>query len=271
VELDKSKINSSSIDYLDNLPGIIEKYINNYDWVDDQFQEEERIKFTIQIILQSVDNNYNFKANIIISSKRPIYNSLQQTPLVIINDNNWQFNYPPNKSLTHDERQYDDIATVLDYYCYIVLGYDYDSFSELGGTPYFTKAQNLVDLAQTTSAAGWSRSSNNRRNRYYLVSDLLNTGYEGLRKAIYRYHRYGLDQFIDKPKQSRQEVLTALKTILEAKRRTTNVYLFDLFFNSKYREIVAIFQDAETQTRLEAYNLLSDLDPGHMSEYNQLQ
>jgi len=269
VTIDKSKISSSSINYIDNLKSAIEDYINNHNWTNDRFQDQEKIHFNMQIILNSVDNNYNFKASVVLSSQRPIYNTVSTTPVIIISDQ-WNFNYTPNSSIVHDEFQFNDIASFLDFYSYIILGYDYDTFSSLGGTPYFQKARKVVDIAQSASGSGWS-SSAGTRSRYALVTDLLDPNYEDLRKAIYIYHRHGLDLFTLNTEKARSNVMDALKLIQKAENQTTDTYLFDLFFNTKYNEIVSIFKDAKQDERLKAYNLLTDIDQGHISAYDRLK
>lgn len=271
VQVDRSRINSTSLTYMDGFAENIETYMNEFNWIEPNFGEDEKIDATIQITLLGVDDNFNFEASIVIRSQRPIYNSLQQSPLFFYNDENWEFDYTPNRALVHDMLQFDPITTLLDFYAYIILGYDFDSFSELGGTPYFSEAQNLVSIAQAVSSTGWSRTSSVRRNRAQLVSDLLNPNYQEFREASYVYHRLGLDQFLDNPAEARQEVLRALKMIQDAVQGTTNNLLFNTFFNAKYREIVSIFEDASTDVRLEAYNILSRIDQSHLSEYSKLQ
>jgi hypothetical protein len=269
VTIDKSKISSSNIDYIGQLKSAIEDYINNHNWTDDRFLDEERIHFNMQVILNSVDNNYNFKANVVISSERPIYNTVSSTPVVIISDN-WNFNYTPNSSIVHDEFQFNDIASFLDYYSYIILGYDYDTFSQFGGSTYFKKARKIVDIAQSSGGSGWS-SSSGPRSRYSLVSDLLDPNYEDFRKAMYIYHRQGLDLFTSNTEKARSNVAEALNLIQNAQNQTTDNYLFDLFFNTKFREVVSIYQDAPQNQRLDVYNLLTTIDPGHISEYDKLK
>jgi hypothetical protein len=271
VQVDRSRINSASLTYMDGFAGNIETYMNEFNWIEPNFGEDEKIDATIQITLLGVDDNFNFEASIVIRSQRPIYNSLQQSPLFFYNDENWVFDYTPNRALVHDMLQFDPITTLLDFYAYIILGYDFDSFSEMGGTPYYSEAQNLVSLAQAISSTGWSRTSSVRRNRAQLVSDLLNPNYQEFREASYVYHRLGLDRFLENPTEARQEVLRALRMIRDAAQNTTNNLLFNTFFNAKYREIVRIFEDAPTDVRLEAYNILSRIDQSHLSEYNKLR
>ena len=271
VELNTSQISSTDFDYLHELRTLIEEYVNVTRWTDDTFLEDERIEVNIRITLTNVDSNANFDANLIIQSSRPIYNTLAKTPLVLINDNAWRFNFTRNRNIIRDDMQYDDIASVIDFYMFIVLAYDYDSFSELGGSPFLRRAENIVNVAQSTAgAAGWT-SIGSRRNRHGLITQLNNPNYEGFRRALYKYHRLGLDQFTLNPERARQNIMEALNLLQETRRQTTERYLFDLLFSAKNREFTAAFMDAELSTRLEAFNLLADLDPSHISEYEKLQ
>ncbi len=272
VTVDRSRINNTSLNYLDNFKSELESYINEYDWTDADFAPHERIGVDIQITLMSADDSYNFEANIVIRSRRPIFNTLQQTPVFIFNDEDWTFSYTPNRGFIHDELQFDALTSLIDFYAYIIIGYDSDTFSELGGTPYFSEAQNIVSLAQisSSSSSGWSLSSN-RRNRAQLTRDLLSPSYSDLRRAVYLYHRLGLDQFLAEPDQARDQILEALDRVRQARQTSSNNLLFDIFFNAKYRELVSIFEDAPTPVRLNAYKTLSDLDTGHLSAYDQLR
>lgn len=271
VELNTSQISSTDFDYLHELRTLIEEYVNETRWTDDTFLEDERIEVNIRITLTNVDSNANFDANLIIQSSRPIYNTLAKTPLVLINDNAWRFNFTRNRNIIRDDMQYDDIASVIDFYMFIVLAYDYDSFSELGGSTFLRRAENIVNVAQSTAgAAGWT-SIGSRRNRHGLITQLNNPNYEGFRRALYKYHRLGLDQFTLNPERARENIMEALNLLQETRRQTTERYLFDLLFSAKNREFTAAFMDAELSTRLEAFNLLADLDPSHISEYEKLQ
>lgn len=272
VSINDEELEGTSFDYVkQNLETELESYINEYNWTEIEFEEQERIKCQISIILKSGDQDFNFSAETIISARRPVYNTTSETTTLIISDQTWQFAYPEGKSLIHDDLQFEEITGVIDFYCYLLLGYDFDSFSLLGGTSYFIKAQDVVDLAQSTSAIGWSRSTNNQRNRFVLISDLLSNNYEGLRTSFYTYHRLGLDAFTQNQVQARQQIINALKLIQDTKRRSTSNFLYDLFFDTKNREIASIFIDADSQVKLEAYNILRETDQGHLTEYEKLQ
>lgn len=271
VSVNSRQISGSSYEYVSELEGELESYINRNQWTDDRFEEFERIQCQIQILLTGVDDDFNYTAEVVFSVRRPIYNTIQQTAALILSDSNWAFDYPRNKNLVFDDLQFDNLTSLVDFYMYVILGYDYDSFAELAGTEYFNKANDILDLGRNSGASGWGRSIGAQRNRFGLISDLTNPNYRPLREAYYRYHRYGLDQFTLDSQQSIQEVTNALEIMEEAKRRTSNNYLFDLFFDTKYNEIVAIYESADVQRRLEAYNLLRSVDPSHSSTYEALQ
>lgn len=271
VAVNIEQLEGSSYNYLENLKPTLENYINEHQWTEQEFKEIEQINCQIQIAIISGTSDYTFSAEVVIQVQRPIYNTTAKTTTVLLSDNAWQFSYPEGKSLIHDELQFDALTGFIDFYCYVMLGYDFDTFSEHGGDPYFIKAQNILNLAESSAAVGWTRSTNNRRNRNNMITDLVSSGYKPLRTAYYQYHRMGLDQFVTSPEEARQKVLTALKTIQETKRRSTSNFLFDIFFDTKAPEIAAIFDEASTEVRLEAYNVLQNTDQGHLSEYESLQ
>jgi len=270
VTVNDRQISGSSTEYISEMAPAVERYLNENRWTNDRYEEHERIRCNIQILLTDVDGNSNFTAEAVISASRPIYNTNRQTTLMVINDSAWRFNYSRNKNLIFDDLQFDDLTSFLDFYAYIILGYDYDSFSELGGSSHFNSALSIFEIAQNTGAQGWGRSIGAQRNRFGLINDLTNPSYRDLRSAYYRYHRLGLDQFTQQEELARNEIIEALDLIRENKRVTSNNYLFDLFFSTKYLEIVASLRDASPSTRTAAYNILRDVDPANTSEYRRL-
>lgn len=268
VNVNTSQITTTDYDHLDNLGPLIEEYLESSSWTDDRFQENERIQMNIQIVINSVDDR-NFNASMVISTERPIYNTMQVTPLLVINDDSWNFEFSRGQNLRFDTYQYHDIASVMDFYAYLFLGLDYDTFSEKGGEEFYRSAQRIADMGQT-SGSGWS-SSSSRQSRHDIVSQLRNPNFESFRVALYRYHRLGLDLFTQNPEESRQNILESFELIEQAQRRTSTRYLFDLLFSAKHREFRAIFMDADTDLRLEAYNILTSMDESRMSEYERLQ
>lgn len=272
VNINDEQLEGTSYDYIkQSLANELTAYINDFRWTETEVLEHERINCQISVVLTSANTNYTYSAEVVISARRPIYGTMQETTSIILSDQAWQFSYPEGRSLVHDELSFEALTGFIDYYAYLILGYDFDSFSELGGSDYFAKAQDVVDLAQSSNTIGWTRSSNNRRNRFTLVADMMNSSYNDLRLAYYKYHREALDSFTQNPDQARAAALAALELIQTTKRRSTSNFLFDLFFDSKSREIAAMLTDAESHVRLAAYTILSETDQAHLSDYKDLQ
>ena len=267
VQLDKSQLSGSDYGYLDELAQRIEEYMNTQNWTDDRFQPFERIACSMQIVMEQAVSLSTFEAQLILSTRRPIYGTSQSTVVLRVNDANWQFEYTRGTSLNFDVDRYNPLTSTLDFYAYLILGYDYDTFSELGGTPYFEQARSIANRAKGNGDPGWS-SVSSQRNRLQLISELLEQRHRPLRRAYYQYHLNGLDRFVSEAPQARQSVFAALENVQEVNRTVSRSYVMDLFFSAKYEELAAIFEEGEMSDQ--AYSLLSQVDPSHTTEYNAL-
>jgi hypothetical protein len=267
VQLDRSQLSGSEFSFLDDLERRIREYMNTQSWTDDRFLPHEQIGCSLQIVLLESISLSEFRARLIVTSRRPIHGTSQSTVVARINDPEWRFEYGRGTSLQFDPEQYDALTSVLDFYAYVVLGYDYDTFSPLGGTPHFETARRIANRAEGSGDPGWSTVST-QRNRRQLIDDLLSQRHQPLRRAYYQYHLNGLDQFVEAPEKARTVVLDVVETLQTLNQNLTNSYPLDLFFSTKYQELTALFADGELQSQ--AYNLLTQVDPSHSSEYNRL-
>ena len=267
VQIDRSQLSGSEYTFLDDLQRRIEEYMNTQSWTDDRFLPFEKIACSMQIVILEAVSLSEFRARLIVTTRRPIHDTAQSTVVTRLNDPEWQFEYSRGSSLRYDLNQYNALTSVLDFYAYVMLGYDYDTFSELGGTAHFETARGIADEAKGSGDPGWSTVSGDR-NRRQLIDELLAQRHQPLRRAYYRYHRKGLDRFVTDPQQARQTVLGVVETLQEVSRSVSASYPLDIFFSTKYQELTAVFAEGELGNR--AYNLLTQLDPSHSSEYNNL-
>jgi hypothetical protein len=267
VNINYSQLTGSDFSYLDDLEQRIREYLNTQRWTDDRFLEHERIECSWQILLQQATGLSEFEARLVVATKRPIYGTAQSTPVMRINDESWNFEYRRGTPLVFDLERIDPLTSVLDFYAFLILGFDYDTFSPLGGTPYFEQARRISDRAQSSGAAGWSGLGSDR-SRAELVNELLDPRFRPLREAIFEYHLNGLDRFVAETSSARQAALDAVRTIRDVSQDVSRAYTIDLFFSAKYQELTAMFTGASLSSQ--AYSVLSEVDPAHSSSYQQL-
>lgn len=247
------------------------QFLNNRKWTDLTFKGEERINCNLIITIDQMPSVGNFSATVQIQSSRPIYNTSYESILLNFADRDWQFQYVESQPLDFNENSFSsNIASLLAYYAYIVIGLDFDSYSDLGGTPYFEKAQMIVNNAQqATGDPGWDQfGSNRRRNRYWLVENLINQQLQPVREGIYSYHRLGLDTFVTNEQESRTNILSTLKAIEEARKVQPQSILIIAFLDAKHDELVSIFSKGDPQIRQQAYNALVAIDPTQTDKYS---
>lgn len=269
VQIDDSQLSGaeSEFDFLSDLERKIQEYMNTRSWTDDQFLRHERISCSMQIVILESISISEFRSRLIVTARRPIYGTTQSSVVVRVNDPEWRFEFSRGSTLNFDLDRYDPLTSVLDFYAYLILGYDYDTFSPLGGTPHFEKARTVTDQAEGTGDPGWS-SVGTQRNRAQLLSNLLDQRHESLRRAYYQYYRKGLDRFVRETEAARQQLLDVLKTLRKLNRQLSRSFALTLFFQTKFEELTAIFSGSDLASQ--ANSLLVQMDPAHSSEYNKL-
>jgi len=243
------------------------QFMNDTKWTNDQFSVEERINSNILITIESMPSIGIYNATVVIQSARPVYSTSYETLLLNFADRDWQFQYTESQPLNYNDNTFSsNLTSMLAYYAYIIIGLDYDSFSELGGNPFFSKALNTVTLAQTTNAVGWQPFDSNR-NRYWLSENFNNQQMEPVRTGIYNYHRLGLDIFSQDADKARRQILDVLKNINQVNEIRPSSILIISFFDAKSDEIMNLFKEGNLQVRREAYNILVEIDPTKTEKY----
>ncbi len=248
----------------------INEFMNNRKWTDDVFQPFERIECQILITITDEISNDHFKAQVNIQSSRPVYNSDYKTVIFNYSDKDWEFRYSAYQPLEFNENAHlSNLTSLLAFYAYVIIGMDYDSFSPLGGTPYFLKAQTIVNNAQNVPERGW-KAYDGTRNRYWLIENLTNTKYDMYRQAFYKYHLKGLDHMYDNRSSATKVILECLKDLEKVYDRYPNIMILQLFFNAKADELVDILRGAPQTDKIRAVNLLTKLDAANTARYREV-
>ncbi len=246
------------------------QFLNNTKWTNDIFDEEEVINCNLLININEQPSIGVFEATVQVLSSRPVYGTNYESVLLNFADRDWTFEFVQSQPLRFNENVFtSNITSLLAFYAYIIIGMDYDSFSELGGEPYYEKAWNIVNNAQQSGFNGWQQF-NSIRNRYWLVENLRNPQLEGIRNALYAYHRTGLDIMADQKDEAEGNILSALSEVQRANRARPRSILTITFMDAKSNELTQLFGETSLAKRRQAYNLLNSIDPSRSDDYRVL-
>ena len=249
------------------LENTIRDYLNNTKWTKDVFDPKERIECNIVLDISSYDGSTGFQGTLQVKSTRPAYGTSYNSNMLNILDRNIQFAYTEGLPPEYIEGSYSDLASIFAYYAFVIIGVDYDSYSEYGGTDYFTKAQNIVNAAQTSSIQGWKAQENNDKNRYFIVNGYLDDRYKTFRTAWYIYHREGLDTMAMDPVKGRDNILSALEILQKLNGNIVNTIVIQLFNESKSKELISLFTKASSSQKEKARDILSEIDVANAGTY----
>ena len=265
VTINSDQIQGSNKSVFNTLKQSIEEFVNNTKWTDLTFQERERIECNMMLIVRAVQDDM-FTCEFICQSRRPVFGTSYSTPVLNFQDNTFCFRYQEYDRLDNQQHTFTtNLTALLAYYCNLIIGYDMDSFSRLGGTPYFQACENIVTAAQSASleeseAKGW-KAFDSKRNRYALINNLMDEAFKPYRIFCYEYHRLGLDEMINNVANARARIAENLPLLKEAQRARPATFVVTTFLDAKNEEVVNIFAGGTPDEKKKIYELLVELDP----------
>lgn len=274
VKINTQRLQITEARVFQTLENHVYEFLNNRKWTDDVFKNEERIECSIFINVTEELSSDKFRAQVNVQSSRPTFHSSYNTVLFNYADKDWVFNYTEFQPLDFNENAFiTNLTSMLAFYAYVIIGMDYDSYSLKGGTPYFVKAQSIINNVPSNlgseNAPGWKPFEGNR-NRYWLIENLLNSRFDPLRSAYYQYHLQGMDVMYENIKSGRQVILSTLKNLEQLATEFPNSMLLKVFFDAKSEEIINIFSQASPSEKSTAVQLLYKTDPVNSSKYSKI-
>lgn len=264
------KVRTTDLAVFNDMKNAFQIFLNTRKWTSDAYLLHEKINCSILININDMPAIGIFSASVQVQSARPVYNSNYNSLIFNFADRDWEFDYLESQPLEFNDNIYtSNITSMLAFYAYIIIGMDYDSFSEMGGTLHFQRALQVVNNAQNSNRPGWQAMGSNR-NRYWLVENLINSQFSDIRKSYYSYHRLALDTFDKNPDQSREIILKGLKDVKKARDINPNAIAVVSFFDAKSKELANLFSSGLMPIRKEAYDLITTMDPTNQGAYEAI-
>lgn len=273
ISVNASKISGANKEIFRSMQMDLYDFMNNRKWTNHAFATNERIECSINIQLNRQISGDEYDGMITVQSKRTALNSSYKTTVLNIRDEYFRCTYREFQTIEFIENgNKDNLTSILAYYAYIILGFDYDTYALNGGTEYFEKARQIVNDSQNyaNSVKGW-KAFETDYNRYWLVDNILNNSYTAFRECMYLYHRKGLDGMAESVESSRAEIAESLRLIQKVFRARSRLYITQLFFDSKSNEIVSIFSQSFPDEQNRVVQILSECDPSNASKYERIK
>lgn len=271
VQVSAQQIQGSNREIFQNMQRDIYEFMNNTTWTNHVYNYSERIECNLLINLTEQISADEFSGTIQVQLRRPVYNTTYNTTQINFIDNYLRFRYVEYQSFEFDPTTYrSSLISILAYYAYLMIGFDYDSFSPLGGTEFFTMAERVVTNAQNATEIGWKPYDGSRnRNRYWLVKNILNKEYEGVRLFNYQYYRNGLDLMESRSAEARTNIIESLRLLQNVYRAKPDpfMYFMEIVTSAKADEIVNIFSGAYQEEKSRAVEILVEIDPSNLKKY----
>jgi len=273
VTVNHSQIQGSDNSVFDNLQQTLEQFINERQWTDLQFQENERIQCNLNITVSKYTREENrFECTALIQANRPVFNASYITTLYNNRDANFHFEYAQFDQLNYNDETVDNQLTALAaYYAYLIIGLDLDSFSPMGGTDILQRCMQLVNNAQDLGYPGW-KSFEDSRNRFAIINDYLDEQMKPFRQLQYDYYRKGLDEMASNAERGRTEISSALESQLKKAHENKPLSrLPQIWTDYKKDELVNIYKGKGTQKEKQTiYDLLSSINASQNTAWEKI-
>lgn len=270
VQINSSKIQGSNKSVYTTLQKSISEFMNNRRWTTASYGKNERVECSINIIVNSAENE-NFVTEMIVQARRPVFNSSYYTTLFNFKDNSFNFSYKEFDPLEFSENNLNSSLTAtLAYYAYVIIGYDMDSFSRFGGTPYFQQAENIVNQAQSKEWVGWKAFENNK-NRYALINNITDEAFKKYRSFFYDYHRLGMDMMSENASNGRAKIAENIQVLREANRARPSAVVISSFLDAKSDELINVFKVGTPEEKQKVIEILTDVNPAAASRYEAIE
>lgn len=269
VEINTSQVEGTNKSVFETLRGAVSEYVNSNRWSPAQFSANEKIDCSLLLTITSYDESSGkMEGSLQVQSTRPVFNSSYSSTLLNFKDNNVSFTYSEGEPLLFSETNMESQLTqILNFYIYLILAVDFDSFSPHGGDPFFERLETIVHQGQSSGESGW-KAFEDTKNRAAVLSSFTDPSTRSIRDLYYNYHLQGLDQMSVSPDKGRKNIDSSLEILRDVYKVAPMSVGLSMFKDAKFDELVNIYSKATAEERMHAYELLSPIFP---TEQNRLE
>jgi hypothetical protein len=277
VEAPKNQVVDQKV--FTDLENAVSNFMNGRKWSLDNFLPNEKFNCAIIIKITEIPSQGTYKATFLVQAQRPVFNTSYLSPILNYTDKACDFEYLELSNLEYiDNGYFNNLSSLLSFYAFMIVAFEYESFGPSGGDAYFKKALQVVNAVPQSERAkfpGWDAFSGGTfsggQSRFNMVDNLLNTRFRLYRDCWFKYHYDGLDKMYDDAAESREKILQAIGLLDKVNEDNPLNPIMRLFFLAKQEELLNIFSKASSIERTKAYTFFSRLDPLNTEKYKALQ
>ena len=270
VELNTDQVQATNKQIFQTLEAAINDYMNTTKFSPAQFSANEKIECRLFFTINEYDDG-NFKGDLQVQSSRPVYNASYMTTLINFKDTKIEFTYQENEPLIFSENSMEsNLTAILNFYAYLILAVDFDSFSYHGGDAFYERAENVVQMAQSSGETGW-KTFEDTKNRSAVLNAFTEGNTSCIRDLLYEYHRLGLDEMVLSPDKGRAKISSTLNYIKKIYDTVPMSVALSMFKDAKLDELVNLYTKGSQTERDNAYDILSPIYPTEQDRLNKIK
>lgn len=260
VEVNSDQVNGTYKQVFETLQQAMSEYLNTTVFTNTQIATNEKIECRLFLTVKEYADDI-VKGDLQVQSLRPVYNSSYTTTLINFKDTKIEFTYREGEPLVYSVNNMESqLTAILNFYAFLILAVDFDSFSPKGGEPYFERLKQIVQMAQSSGETGW-KAFEDTKNRSAVLSAFTDAPASVIRDLLYQYHRQGLDIMSTSVDKGRAAVTESLEAVSKIYSAAPMSVALSMFKDAKLDELVNIYSKAPQREREAVYKLLEPIYP----------
>lgn len=270
VTINSDQVQATNRSVFETLQDAMREYLNTTHFTNDQYAVNERIDCRLFFTIAEYTDNI-MKGDLQVQSSRPVYNSTYTTTVLNFKDNKIEFSYQEGEPLIFTVNSMESqLTAILNYYAYLIIAMDRDSFAPKGGDEAFNQLKMIVQMAQSSGEGGW-KAFEDKKNRSALLGVFTDPSTSVSRTMLYDYHRLGLDEMFMSPDKGRAKITSTLDGLQKIYQIDPMSVGLSMFKDAKLDELVNIYSKASQTERDKVVELLTPIYPTEMKRINLIK